>query len=364
MRKKINNFLIELGFSAVALLISFLVGAIIILVIKQNPIYVFSYLLNGAFGSLDNIADTLEYATPLIFTGLAVAFAFRAGLFNIGAEGQLYVGAFAVAIAGYFIRLPKTPHILIVIVVAAIAGALWALIPAILKSELGVHEVITTIMMNYIALSLTNYLTNLKIFKLPGQIPQTYDILPSARFASITALSEYTKLNTGIFLGILCAIIVYVIIVRTKMGYEIRAVGYNINAAHYGGINYKKKMLIAMLISGALAGLAGAEQVAGVHYHFVSPFPAGLGFLGIAVALLGRNDPIGVVLAAFLFGALSAGGTEVDTMTMVPREVIDIIQAIIILFVTGEVFLRRAIIKKIKSARYKKMLALQEATND
>lgn len=360
MHNKLNDLLIDIAFSFLAILISFLLGALVILLIKQNPIYVFGYMLNGAFGSLDNIADTLEYATPLIFTGLSVAFAFRVGLFNIGAEGQLYVGGFAVAIAGYFIHLPALPNIIIIILVAAVVGAAWAYIPAILKAELGVHEVITTIMMNYVALNLTNYLTNVKLFKLPGQVPQTHDIVKTAQFAKLTGLSQYTNLNTAIFLALGVAFVVYLIINKTKLGYEIRAVGANPNAARYGGIDAKKKIIVAMLISGALAGLAGGEQVAGVYHHFISPFPFGFGFLGIAVALLGRNNAFGVVLAGLLFGALSAGGTQVDTMTMVPREVIDIIQAIIIIFVAAEIFLKRAFINKIKNMRYKKLLISDE----
>lgn len=356
MNAKTKDILIELAFSLLAIIISFAIGAIVILFIKGDPIEVFGTMFSGAFGTLNNFADTLEYATPLMFTGMAVAFAFRAGLFNIGAEGQLYAAAFAVAVVGFMLKLPPFLHITVVILTALIVGGLWAYVPGVLKAKLGVHEVITTIMMNYIALNLTNYLTMLNVFKQPGQIPQTKDILHSAQFGTMTFLSKYTHLNSGIFIALIAAVIVYFIMTRMKLGYEIKVTGYNPNAAAYGGINHKNKLIIAMVISGALAGLAGAEQVSGVIHHFVSPFPVGLGFMGIAVALLGRNDPFGVIAAALLFGALSAGGTQVDTMTTVPREVIDIIQAIIILFVAGDAFLRKAIVRRLKQRKYRKIL--------
>jgi ABC-type uncharacterized transport system permease subunit len=326
----------------VSLLFAALVSSVIILALGQNPLDIGAVMLNGSVGSVRSLANTLEEATPLIFTGLAVAVGMRCGLFNIGGEGQLVVGAFAAAWIGVKVAgLNPLAHITLCILVAGLAGALWALIAGTLKARFGAHEVINTIMLNYVAFILTNYLVNLHYFKKPGQIPQTEDVFASALLPRMDFIYKYTRLNLGFVLAIGAVILVYVLLERTRLGYEIKAVGLNPVASRASGISVMRTVMIAMALSGLVAGLAGAERVLGVHKHFVSPFPYGYGFAGIAVALLGRNKPLGVLVAAVFFGALASGGAQVDMETQVPRELVTVIQAIVILFVACEYLVRR-----------------------
>ncbi len=326
----------------VSLLLAAAVSAVILLLVGEDPFHIGSVMLSGSLGSLRSLANTLEEATPLIFTGLCVAVALKCGLFNIGGEGQLVVGAFAAAWVGVKLTgLDPVTHVAVCILLAGLAGALWALIAGVLKARFGAHEVINTIMLNYIAFILTNYLITLPYFKEPGQIPQTYDILPSAALPRLTFLYQYTRLNLGFVLAIFAVIVVYVILEKTRLGFELKSVGLNPTASRASGISVVRNMVIAMAIGGFLAGMAGSERVLGVHRYFISPFPFGYGFAGIAVALLGRNNPFGVLLAAIFFGALASGGAQVDIETHVPRELVTVIQAIVILFVACEYLVRR-----------------------
>lgn len=339
--KELYGYFGELIYPVVAIILALLVGSIIILVSGNDPIQAYSALYRGAFGDITAVAETLERAVPLIFTGLAVAFAFRCGLFNIGAEGQLYMGAFAAALVGFKVEnLPPVIHIPLAILAAAVVAGIWASIPGYLKARFGVHEVINTIMMNYIAYSLTSYLV-MYPFKAPGAIPKTPDVLPSAQ---LYRFMEYSRLNTGIIIALVSLYAIYYLLWKTNMGYEIRAVGLNIHAAEYGGIKVKRNMVIAMFVSGALAGLAGAERVMGLHLSFIHGFSPGYGFEGIAVALLGRNHPVGILLSAILFGALSKGGLYMDMAANVPIDLVIVLQAIIIFFVAAEQ-MTRAIVK-------------------
>jgi simple sugar transport system permease protein len=333
LRSRIAGFIPAL----ISLLLAAALSSIIILALGQNPLHIGSVMLRGSVGSMRSLANTLEEATPLVFTGLCVAIAMRCGLFNIGGEGQLVVGAFAAAWLGVKLTgLDPVTHVVICLAAAAAVGALWAIIAGVLRARFGAHEVINTIMLNYVAFILTNYFVNLPYFKKPGQIPQTEDVLSTALLPRLTFIYQYTRLNLGFVLAIAAAIGIYVILERTKLGFEIRSVGLNPVASGASGISVVRNTVIAMAIAGSLAGLAGAERVMGVHKHFVSPFPFGYGFAGIAVALLGRNRPFGVVLAALFFGALASGGAQVDMETQVPRELVTVIQAIVIIFVACE----------------------------
>ncbi len=330
----------ELAIPLLAIFTAFIIGAIITAVSGYDPIAAYMALLKGAFGSLNRFADTLLAATPLIFTGLAVALGFRCGLFNIGAEGQLLVGGLTAAWVGMWEGIPMAVHLPLAIIAAMVAGAIWITIPAILKAKLGVHEVITTIMFNYIAYSFTAYF-NLKILAAPGKI-HTPSIEPSARMWRLSNIIEMPSyLNLGFLIALLAGGFIYYLLWKTTIGYEIRAVGINPQAAEYGGINSTTKILLALLISGALAGLGGAERAMGLYHNFRNGFSPGYGFTGIAVALLGRTHPVGIVLAAVLFGALSNGQTYMDMMAGVPVDLINILQAIIILFVASDVLFRR-----------------------
>jgi len=328
----------ELLFPLAAIGLGLLVGAIVILWIGKNPFAAYASLLYGAFGNLNSVANTLARATPLILTGLAVAFAFRCGLFNIGVEGQMLIGALCAAYVGTILSgLPVIIHLPLTIICAMAASALWAAIPGILKAKRGVHEVINTIMMNYIAYALVAYIITGPL-KAPGQIPKSADILQTSQLIRLSELFEWStsRLNAGIVIALLASVAIYYLLWKTTLGYEIRAVGLNPFAAEYGGISINRNIILAMAVSGVLAGLAGAERVLGFHGSFILGFSPGYGFEGIAVALLGKNHPVGVILAAILFGSLSSGGRWMAFNTGVPTDIVTILQAVIIFFVAAE----------------------------
>jgi len=337
----------------IAVILALLVGAIVIVLIGENPIFVYKTLFNNAIGNRDGWGNVLFRATPLIFTGLTVAFAFRCGLFNIGGEGQMYIGTFLATWVGFtFTNLPAFILLPLCILTAAVGGALWAAVPGILKAKTGVHEVIVTIMMNWIASSLTFFLV-LKFKAAPTEamvaagvkqmIPHTSEIAQAARLPRLYNILKflnidfpaYNQVNVSFFIAIGVAILAYYILWKTNLGYEIRAVGYSPLAAEYGGISVAKNIILAMMISGAFAGLVGTNEVMGFKYRWRQELFTGLGFNGIAVALLGKNHPLGVVLAAILFGILNYGGAIVNIYTegRIPRELIMVLQAVIVIFV-------------------------------
>lgn len=328
-----------------AVAVSFLLGGLVVTAIGESPLRVYAILFRGAFGGVDAMGHVLFNACPLVFTGLAVAFAFRAGLFNIGGEGQLYVGAFVCAWAG--LRMTGLPPIVAVpalVAASAIGGAAWAAVPGLLRARFGAHEVINTIMMNFIAIGLTSYLV-INVFKEPGQMtPQTAEIAAAGHLPRLAGamhplgipLPNANPLNASILIALAAVWIAWFILYRTTLGYEIRAVGLNPKAAEYAGINVRRVLIVAMVLSGAFAGLVATNEVMGFRHRFLDNFSAGTGFMGIAVALLGKNTPLGVLLAALLFGVLNTGALEVDVFTDVPRELILVVQAItIILVVVG-----------------------------
>lgn len=330
-----------------ALLGVFFLGGLLIRLMGEHPIDVYRVLWRSTFGSLDDFGYVLFNATPLIFTGLAVAIGFKCGLFNIGAEGQLYVAGFAAAWMG--IHLNWTSSLMLVpacLIAATLAGAIWGVVPGILKARYGAHEVINTIMMNFIAIALTNYLV-IQVYKEPNQmIPQTLPIHEAARLARIAALvpilPSSNPLNVTLLLAIGLVGLTHFFLTRTKWGYEIRLVGNAAEVATYGGINVQSTVVLGMALSGAIAGFAGVWDVMGYRYRFLDNFSPGFGFTGIAVALLGRNHPYGVFFAAILFGALNKGALDIEILQNVPRELFLIIQGLLILFlICAEGFPRR-----------------------
>jgi ABC-type uncharacterized transport system permease subunit len=336
----------ELLFPLIAVLCAFAVGGIVVLLVGDSPIAVFELLLGSAFSWPDGVGYTLFFATPLIFTGLAVAVALRGGLLNIGAEGQLYVAAFATAWVG--ITLAGLPSLLLVPLccLAAIgAGATWGAIPGLLKARFGSHEVINTIMLNFVAVALVGYLTQYH-YRLPGDpIMESAPVGDSAHIARlgrvIPGLPERIPVNIAFLLALVAAWLVYVLLWKTKWGYEIRATGQNPTAAEYGGISIRRQIVITMAISGALAGMVGINEVLGYRYRYYDGFSDNYGYTGIAVALLGRNHPAGVVLAALLFAVLQRGGVPVDAFTrFVSKDIVQILQALVILFVAAEAMFR------------------------
>ncbi len=340
-----------------AVIAAFIVGGIIVLLLNDSPFQTFYELIGNSFNSLDGIGYTLFIATPLIFTGLAVAVAFRCGLLNIGAEGQLYVASFATAWVGIkfggtvvtvfgkqedwsWASLPAFLLIPLCILTAVAVGALWGAIPGFLKAKFGSHEVINTIMLNFIAIALVSYFTQY-YYKIPGDpILQTAPIGEAAHIPRISHLipgmSDFIPLSVAFLIAILMCVLVYVFLWKTKWGYEMRAVGQNPSAAEYGGISPKKQIIIAMSISGGLAGMVAIGEVLGNRYLYYHDFSGDIGFLGIAVALLGRNHPLGVFLAAIFFAILSRGGIFVDAFTQhVSKDLVEVLQAIVILFVAS-----------------------------
>jgi simple sugar transport system permease protein len=324
--------------------------------IRENPLTVYDAIFTAALKDRDGWGNVLYRATPLIFTGLAVALAFQCGLFNIGGEGQMVMGGFAITWIGFtFVTLPAFLLIPLCILGGAVVGGIWGGIPGYLKARRGVHEVVTTIMLNWIAVAFTQYLTMAYKPK-ESWIPHTFEI---AKSAQLSRLAHYLNplgidfpksnlVNTALFLAILTVIFAAYLLKRTKLGYEIRSVGFNPTAAECAGINVAKNTVLAMAISGAMAGLAGVNQVMGYKHRFRYGVFGGLGFDGIGVAFIGRNSPMGVVLAALLFGILDHGGLAIDVSTKVPREIILVLKAVILIFVVVSSEITKRLIKIIQ----------------
>jgi simple sugar transport system permease protein len=336
----------ELIFPLIAVVAAFIVGGILILIIGDNPLEAYRLLFGSAFSWPVGIGYTLFYATPLIFTGLAVLVAFRCGLLNIGAEGQLYIAAFATAWVGItFANLSPWLLIPMCFMAAVVGGGVWGAIPGMLKARFGSHEVINTIMLNFLAVALLSYFTQYH-YKAPGDpIMETIPIGPGAHIARlgkfIPGLPQFIPLNLAFVLALICCALVYIFLWRTKWGYELRATGTNPSAAEYGGISVRKQIVIAMTISGALAGMVGINEVLGYRYRYYDGFSDNYGFTGIAVALLGRNHPVGVIISALLFAILQRGGIPVDAFTQhVTKDIVQVLQGTIILFVAAEAFFR------------------------
>ncbi|AZZ91607.1 ABC transporter permease [Hahella sp. KA22] len=331
-----------------------LVSALVFWLIDVNPLEAAEILLYGAFGYQEGIGFTLYYTTNFIFTGLAVAIAFHVGLFNIGGEGQAYIGGLGVGLLCLALdaSVPGPVLLLLSTLAAALFGAAWAFIPGWLQAYRGSHIVITTIMFNFLASSLMVYLM-VNVLREPGQMaPQSRALAETAwlpfmhdLFAAIGIEFERSPLNISLFLALLCAFGAWVFIWKTKWGYEIRTVGSNQQAAVYAGIKPARVMLLAMAISGALAGFVGVNEINGVQHRLLLDFHYGYGFAGIAVALMGRNHPIGIVLAALLFGALYQGGAELAfEMSNVNRDIVVVMQGLVILFCGALEFLYKPLI--------------------
>ncbi len=333
---------VDIGVIPIAnILLAFGVAALVVLAVGASPLDALKFMITGALGSSEGVGYTLYYATNFIFTGLAVAVAFHAGLFNIGGEGQAYLGGLGAGLAALALdnAVPPVLAIPLGVVAAAGFGALWAAIPGYLQAYRGSHIVITTIMFNFIAAAIMVYLM-VNVLIAPGsmspesrefttaQLPVISDMLNHMGYAV-----DQSPLNLSIVLALLCCVGVWLLIWHTPFGYEVRAMGFNSNAAVYAGANPKRLTIIVMCISGALAGLVGVNEILGVHHRLLLDFAAGYGFGGIAVALMGRNHPIGIVLASLLFGILQQGGTELSfDIPTITRDMVIAIQGLVILF--------------------------------
>lgn len=294
-------------------------------------------LFSGSLGGAGAISESLVAATPYIFAGLAVAVGFRGGLFNIGGEGQLLVGAAVAVIIGYSLQLPAIIHLPLALLGGLLGGALYASIPGILKAKTGAHEVINTIMLNYIAFRFFDWAFTGPLRRPGGDAPITAEIFPSAY---LPQLFEGYRFHWGFFLALLTAFIIWWLLFKTTLGFEIRTVGANPNAARYGGIKITRITVLTMAISGGLAGLAGTNEVLGLNHFLAGGFSSGYGFDAIALALLGKSHPLGVVLAALLFGTLRNGATRMQSIASIPIDIISIVQALVIVFIAAPAIVR------------------------
>ena len=320
-----------------AILLAFIVGALVLYASGYDPASAYRAMLMGAFGDLFGVGQTLTQATPIIFTSLAFLISSKAGLFNIGAEGQFLMGAFTSSLAGIYLEgLPWVVHIPLALLVGAAAGGAWGLIAAVLKARFDAHEVITTMMLSYVAAYLTGYMVNYP-FKAPGWVSQTVRIAPSAELPRIL---PPTQLSAGILVALALVAFTAYLLRKTILGYELRAIGLNPSAAECAGISISGGIMAAMFLSGAMAGLGGACEVLGVHRRFIEGFSPGYGWDGLAVALVGGLDPVGSLLASILFGALRSGGMIMTRATKVPLDIVIILQALVILFVAAPTFIR------------------------
>lgn len=333
----------ELLYSLVAILIALLIGAVLIWISGYHVGKAASSFWSGAFGSPYNLAQSLLKTIPLIFTGLAVAIGFQSGLFNIGGEGQLYWGAFAAAVTA--LTLPQLPGFTLIplsLLAGALAGGAWGALPGYLKARTGAHEVVTTIMLNYIGVLATTLLLK-RYWKEPGPIDQTAMIPESARLPELIA---HTRLTWGIFVGLGLVFLIDLLLTKTALGYDLKAVGQNADAAEYAGINAGRTVVVSMSLSGAAAGLGGAVLVLGILNRFITNFSPGYGFTGIAVAVLGRNAPWGVLLGALLFGVLDAGGMSMQLFAKIPMDLMTIVQGLVILFVAAPALIQGLVRRK------------------
>ncbi len=316
-----------------SLLLSLLIGSIFMISSGYNPLNVYLMMFQGAFIGKINIMNSLKNATPLIFTSMAVLIAFRTGTFNIGVEGQLFMGAIAAAWAGFSLEgLPSIIHIPLSLLFAIIAGALYAMIPAILKFKFNVNEIITTIMLNSIAFLFTSYLVNYPLRESP-MAPQTPKVFESARLPRLT---DSSQVSVGIIIAVIFAVIFWFVFKKTTFGFRTRVVGEASSFAEFSGISPVRTAFYGMLISGAVAGLAGGVELLGVHYRFVELFPTGLGFNGILIAWLGKGTPLGALFAALFYGGIQSGAMTVDWITSIPRQLSDTLLVLMVFFIAAE----------------------------
>jgi simple sugar transport system permease protein len=301
-----------------------------------NPTSAGNGTLAGVFGPL---SETLTNATPLILAGLSVGLAFRAGLFNIGAQGMMIMGVIVSAYIGFAWHLPVVLHLLLAVIGGILAGALWGGLVGWLKAKTGAHEVITTIMLNYVALNFLGFLLSVKGFQRPPYGQAISNVVDSsARYPHL--LGSSMRVNLDILVALAAAGLVWWLLERSTIGFQLRAVGANQNAARTAGMNVARTYIIAMGIAGALAGLAGTAQILGTNPAVTNDIDAGIGFDGITVALLGRAKPAGTVLAGLLFGALRAGGVLMQSRTGTPVDLVTVVQALIVLFIAAPALIR------------------------
>lgn len=323
-----------------SIMAAMLVGSLIMVLTDHNPLEIYGLLFKGAFGSQRAILISVQRATPLIFTAVASALAFRTGVFNVGVEGQFFIGAICGTFVGYAFDLPTVIHIPLTLLAGFLGGALWAFFPTIMRQKLGVSEIITTILTNYIATYLISYLTNYPMRESPVA-PETPPVLPSAELPQLVELSggtlgKGTQAHVGFLIALAVVLIMYVIFKYTTIGYEWRMVGISSLFSEFGGIKLDRTFIGGMLVSGGIAGLGGVVEILGVYREYKNLFGIGFGFKGNLAALLGGQSMIGSGIAAFFYGSMEAGALGLEWAAGIPRQLIDIVVGLIIFFMAAE----------------------------
>ena len=339
----------------ISIVMGFIVGAVVLIIAGYSPLAAYREMILGVFSKPKYMVQVIIRATPLIFTGLSISFAFKTGMFNIGAEGQAIMGMVTAAVVGYCIELPPVIHFIAVALAAIVVAGLWGALVGVLKAKFGIHEVISGIMLNWIALYFNNFMISMPWLKKP-EAEASYEVLESSWLVVLNSwktsdagrewlldgthpvLSDVlirTDLNYGIFLAIAAAALVWFLLTRTTKGYEMRAVGSGADAARFAGINVNKNLILSLAIAGALAGLAGAVVITGSMPHRISVLTAqpGYGFDGISVALMANTSPFGVIASALLFAGLQYGGSSIQAELGAPSEIINIVIGTIIFFI-------------------------------
>jgi len=330
--------LADMAVPVLAVLTALAIGALVIWASGADVVAAYQGLLEGALGSLRGITETLVLATPYTLAGLAVALGFRCGLFNIGAEGQFYMGALcSVYVAYAFKGLPIFVHLPLALLVGALGGGLWGAIPGFLKARLGAHEVINTIMLNYIAVKTVDYLVKNPMRDATSTVPRTPYIEATATLPQL--LSPY-RLHLGFLIAVAAIFVVYWFLWKTTLGFEIRTVGANPDAAKYAGMSVTRNFVLAMVLSGALAGLAGTSEVLGTNRTLPAAFVSGYGFDSIAIALLAKSHPFGILPAALLWAGLRQGAGLMQVRAGVSIDLINIVQALVIVFIAADEIIR------------------------
>ncbi len=340
MKHRLLRYSIQLGYPLLAILFALLLSSGLIAAVGANPSVAFQALLTGAFGNANNLAESLLKATPLLFAALGICAAFQCRIWNIGAEGQLYIGALAATITGVYLPFSSSLIVIPSLMLASfLAGGCWAVIPGWLKSHFGVSEIISTIMMNYIAIFLISYSIHHPLRDPQGYLPQSPPIRDAAL---LPTLIPKTRLHFGIVLAIAGAILLSAIFRKTTLGYQMRVVGRNPLAARYGGMNVRGIILTSMLISGGFAGLAGMGEIAGVHHRLLENISSGYGYTAIVIALLSYLHPLAVIVVSILFAGLIVGADSMQRIAGLPAALTFVVQGLVVLCVLGsEYFIKR-----------------------
>lgn len=339
MMSKIEKFLQSKVFlTLVSILVGFVVGAIFLLVVGISPAVAYQRLFSSVFSNMKSISYCVVYGTPLIILGLSVAFSFRTGVFNIGAEGQFVVGSMAACVVGILVPAPAIVLVPLCFLAAAAAGALWGLIVAALKIKWGINEVLSMIMFNWIAFYLSNYIAGLPAIKSDGAAEATKNVQEAAMIVLpqswIKALGMANSTSWGIVVAAVLCVVVYIVLEKTTLGYQLKAVGFNSNAAEYGGINVNRAVITALCFSGALSGIAGATNLLGLGQR-IAIFSAqeSFGFQGIIAALIGNSNPLGVFFGGLFYGAIKYGGSRLN-LVGAPSEVVNVIMGTVVFFIS------------------------------